>query len=52
MKILLTGGAGYVGSVLAPVLIDHSYKVDVIDLLWFGNHLPKDIKVIKKEFLG
>jgi len=49
MKILLAGGAGYIGSVLAPVLIDHGYEVEVIDLLWFGNHLPKDVKVIQKE---
>ncbi|MBN1663347.1 MAG: SDR family oxidoreductase [Deltaproteobacteria bacterium] len=49
MKILLAGGAGYIGSVLAPVLIDHGYDVEVIDLLWFGNHLPKEVKVIKKE---
>jgi nucleoside-diphosphate-sugar epimerase len=49
MKILLAGGAGYVGSVLAPALIDHGYEVEVIDLLWFGSHLPKEVKVIKKE---
>lgn len=49
MKILLAGGAGYIGSVLAPVLIDHGYEVDVIDLLWFGNHLPDEVKIIKKE---
>jgi nucleoside-diphosphate-sugar epimerase len=49
MKILLAGGAGYIGSVLIPVLIDHGYEVEVIDLLWFGNHLPKEVKVIKKE---
>ena len=49
MKILLAGGAGYIGSVLAPALIDHGYEVEVIDLLWFGSHLPKEVKVIKKE---
>lgn len=49
MKILLAGGAGYIGSVLAPILIDHGYEVEVIDLLWFGNHLPKSVKCIKKE---
>lgn len=49
MKILLAGGAGYIGSVLAPVLIDHGYEVEVIDLMWFGNYLPKGVKVIKKE---
>ncbi|MGA2526740.1 MAG: SDR family oxidoreductase [Smithellaceae bacterium] len=49
MKILLAGGAGYIGSVLAPALIDHGYEVEVIDLLWFGSHLPKEVKVVKKE---
>ena len=49
MKILLAGGAGYIGSVLAPALIDHGYDVEVIDALWFGCHLPKEIKVIDKE---
>lgn len=49
MKILLAGGAGYIGSVLAPALIDHGYDVEVIDALWFGCHLPKEVKVIDKE---
>ena len=49
MKILLAGGAGYIGSVLVPILIDHGYEVDVIDLLWFGNHLPQDVNVIQKD---
>lgn len=49
MKILVAGGAGYIGSYLIPILIDHGYEVDVIDLLWFGNHLPKEVKVTKKE---
>ncbi|MFH1227531.1 MAG: NAD(P)-dependent oxidoreductase [Planctomycetota bacterium] len=49
MKILVGGGAGYIGSMLVPALIEHGYDVTVIDLLWFGNHLPKDAKVIKKD---
>lgn len=39
-KILITGGAGYVGSVLAHQLIQNGYKVKVIDnLRWGGNAL-------------
>ena len=51
MKILIAGGAGYVGSVLVPKLLDRGYEVDVLDLLWFGNHLPKATKVIQKDIL-
>jgi len=50
MKILLAGGAGYIGSALVPVLIEHGYDVDVVDLLWFGNYLPPNVKVIQKDF--
>ncbi len=49
MKILVAGGAGYVGSVLIPKLIELGYEVDVIDLLWFGNSLPDNVKVINKD---
>ena len=45
MKILVGGGAGYIGSVLTPVLKEHSNEVNVVDLLWFGNRLPKDVPV-------
>ncbi len=51
MKILIAGGAGYIGSVLVPQLIERGYEVDVIDLLWFGNHLPDGVKVIQKEIM-
>lgn len=49
MKILIGGGAGYIGSRLIPELLEHGYEVDVVDLLWFGNHLPEKVKVIKKD---
>jgi len=49
MKIIVVGGAGYIGSALIPVLIDHGYDVDVVDLLWFGNHLPKTVNVIQED---
>jgi nucleoside-diphosphate-sugar epimerase len=51
MKILIAGGAGYVGSLLIPVLIEHGYEVEVVDLLWFGNHLPKGVKVVCRDLL-
>lgn len=49
MRILVAGGAGYIGSVLVPMLIDHGYQVDVVDLLWFGNYLPPEVKVTEKD---
>lgn len=49
MRILVAGGAGYIGSVLVPLLQEHSYDVDVIDLLWFGNHLPDATAVVQKD---
>jgi nucleoside-diphosphate-sugar epimerase len=49
MKLLIAGGAGYVGSVLIPKLLDRGYKVDVVDLFWFGNHLPKQAGILNKD---
>lgn len=49
MKILVAGGAGYIGSVMIPQLLERGYEVDVIDLFWFGNHLPKEVKTINKD---
>lgn len=49
MKILVAGGAGYIGSVMIPKLLERGYNVDVIDLFWFGNHLPKEVGAINKD---
>jgi len=52
MKILIAGGAGYIGSALIPKLLERGYEVSVIDLFWFGNHLPKEIKIVKKDIFA
>jgi nucleoside-diphosphate-sugar epimerase len=38
MKLLITGGAGYVGSVLIPRLLAAGHHVRVLDNLMFGGH--------------
>ncbi len=35
--VLITGGAGYVGAVLTPQLLDAGYRVTVLDLCWYGD---------------
>ena len=52
MKILVAGGAGYIGSVMIPKLLDRGYRVDVIDLFWFGNHLPGEVGVVEKDIFA
>jgi len=49
MRILVAGGAGYIGSAIVPKLLNRGYEVDVVDLLWFGSHLPKEVNVMTKD---
>ncbi len=48
-NIYVGGGAGYIGTELVPYLISKGFSVTVADLLWFGNNLPKQVRVIKKD---
>ncbi len=41
MKILVTGGCGYVGSLLIPLLLSEGHHIISIDTKWFGDYLPK-----------
>ncbi len=34
-RVLITGGAGYIGSVLTPILLEEGYRVTVVDNLAF-----------------
>ena len=48
-KILVAGGAGYIGTELCKRLLKLDYKVTVIDDLWFGNNLDPKVELIKKD---
>ena len=39
MKILITGGNGYKGTVLIPRLLQNGHYVRSIDTNWFGDYL-------------
>jgi nucleoside-diphosphate-sugar epimerase len=43
-KVLVTGGAGYVGSVLVPKLLAKGYRVKVLDLYIYGEHVLDAVK--------
>jgi nucleoside-diphosphate-sugar epimerase len=43
-QVLVTGGAGYVGSVLVPKLLAANYRVKVLDLYLYGDHVLDAVK--------
>jgi len=51
MKILITGGCGFTGTILTNDLIKLGHKVKVIDTQWFGCNLKKNknLEIIKKD---
>lgn len=44
MKILVAGGAGYVGSKLVPALLNKGYEVNVLDLYLYGENVFDAVK--------
>ena len=53
MKILITGGGGYVGTELVKSLLKKNIKIKVVDIFWFPNKLKKNknLEIIKKDIL-
>jgi nucleoside-diphosphate-sugar epimerase len=43
-RVLVTGGAGYVGSSLVPKLLDAGYAVSVLDLYLYGDDLFREFR--------
>jgi len=48
LKILITGGAGYVGSVVIPKLIEDGHYVKCLDRFFFGDEYLSQSQFINK----
>ena len=51
MKILITGGCGFTGSVLTQEMLNDGHEITVVDTQWFGNYLKphENLNVIKAD---
>ena len=51
MNIFVTGGCGYKGSVLVPMLLEKGHNLTVCDTQWFGNYLEahERLTVMKED---
>src|SRR5580704_8565568 len=43
-RVMVTGGAGYVGAVLVPALLDACYAVNVLDLFIYGDDVLAHVR--------
>jgi nucleoside-diphosphate-sugar epimerase len=51
MRLLVTGGCGYIGTVLTGQLLEDGHHVTVVDTQWFDNHLGEhpNLIVLKQD---
>ena len=49
MKIIITGGSGYTGTLLTSELLSLGHKVMIIDTQWFGNIFKSGKNLIVKK---
>ena len=51
MRILVTGGCGFKGTVLVPKLLARGHEVIIVDTLWFGNFLEPhpNLRVVQED---
>jgi nucleoside-diphosphate-sugar epimerase len=51
VKILITGGCGFTGSVLTQEMLNDGHEITVIDTQWFGNYLQphENLNVFKAD---
>jgi len=48
---MVTGGCGYVGTILVNKILTRKYNVTVVDTMWFGNYLENhpNLLIIKED---
>ena len=51
MKVLITGGCGYIGSKLVTNLVRSNLDVTVLDTMWFGNSIANKLDQSKLRFI-
>jgi len=49
MKVLVTGGTGFIGSKLVPYLVKEGHSVTVVDTCWFNKEVTDKVKLIKAD---
>ena len=54
MKVLVTGGLGFKGSVLIPKLLTRGHEVLNLDINWFGNNLApnENYNLLEKSLMN